>query len=627
MPSEGGLPSGDFGRSLGGFPSAILHPLVRLTLLLLVGLAAAAPLSAQTPCQNGTAGAYACDGIDLLARIPRSTFGTGAMSDIWGWTDPQTGREYAIAGYRSGTAFIDITVPTAPVYLGRLLTASGNSTWRDIKTVGDHAFIVSESSNHGMQVFDLTRLRNVSNPPQTFNADARFTGFGSAHNIVADETSGYVYAVGTTRCSGGLYIVDVRNPTSPTQAGCFSGDGYTHDAQCVTYSGPDTDYTGREICVAANEDTITIVDVTNKNNPVQVDRVSYPSVGYTHQGWFTDDQRYFIVNDETDEFFGSSNTRTILFDLSNLENVNFDGFYFGPRQSSDHNLYVHGDYAYLSNYKTGLRIVDVTGIASGSLNEVAFFDTYNQGNGVGLDGQWSSYPFFPSGTVVANDQENGVFVLRPNLAPPTQTVSVDVEPVGAPITIPASGGTFSYTASVSNLTGQSQTVDVWAVAILPNGTEYGTPVLPPRSVTLAPNATAGPQTASRAVPASAPDGVYTIELRAGDYPSNAEATDSFTFTKASSAAAPTASSATPLPTGPNPFADRTTIRFVLGETAEVRLTVFDVQGREVAVLVDGALDAGPHEVAFDGTDLPSGTYFAVVQAGTHIERQRLTLAR
>ena len=572
------------------------------------------------------AGSYPCEDVDLLARLPLSTFGTTGANDIWGWTDPQTGNEYAILGYNSGTAFVDITTPTAPVYVGRLLTATGNSTWRDIKTYADHAFIVSEASSHGMQVFDLTRLRNVTNPPATFSADARYTGFGSAHNIVVNEDTGFAYAVGSDRCSGGLEMVNIQNPTSPSDAGCYAGDGYTHDAQCVVYNGPDADYTGDELCFAANEDTVTIVNVTNKANPVQISRTTYPNDGYTHQGWLTEDQQFFLVDDELDEVFNGGNTRTIVFDMTDLDSPEVDFFYFGPLPTSDHNLYVHNGYAFLSNYEGGLRIVDLADIGSGTLDEVASFDTFPGGNGDGFSGQWSNYPFFASGTVVASDRDNGLFILRPNL-PLAQTVSVDIEAVGGPITIPASGGPFTFRATLTNASSQPQTVDAWVAALLPNGNEYNRPVLGPRTVTLAPNQTLGPLTYTRTVPANAPAGVYTIELRAGDYPDNAEATDSFTLTKDAAAAPVAASASAPLTTAPNPFADQTTVRFALDAPAAVRLAVYDALGREVAVLVDETLQAGPHEAVFAAADLPSGTYFALIQAGDRTERQTLTLAR
>lgn len=69
-----------------------------------------------------------------------------------------------------------------------------------------------------------------------------------------------IYAVGTARssaCKGGLFMVDVSNPAKPVSPGCVSQDGYVHDAQCVVYDGPDSQYLGKEICFNYNEDTVS----------------------------------------------------------------------------------------------------------------------------------------------------------------------------------------------------------------------------------------------------------------------------------------------------------------------------------------------------------------------------------
>ena len=150
-----------------------------------------------------------------------------------------------------GTSFIDITDGINPIVLGHLPTNTVNSIWRDVKTYGTFALIVSEASNHGMQVFDLTKLRDIdiTNAPVTFSADAVYNGFGRAHNIVINEDNAYAYAVGTTTFSGGPHFVDISDPLNPTAAGGYANDAYSHDAQVITYNGPDTDYTGQEILI------------------------------------------------------------------------------------------------------------------------------------------------------------------------------------------------------------------------------------------------------------------------------------------------------------------------------------------------------------------------------------------
>ena len=270
----------------------------------------------------GAKGEYPCQNVDMLSFVSLSDLGcSGQANDIWGWTDPN-GNEYALSGCSSGTSFVDITDPLTPLVLGFLPSQTVSSSWRDIKVFNGHAYIGSEASSHGVQVLDLSQLTDASNryrssatplAPQhnihfktMFTATAVYTQVGSSHNIVINEDSGIMYVVGARKdgsftCRGGLHMVDINDPTNPQFVGCFSEDGYTHDAQCVIYSGPDSRYTGKEICFAYNEDTITIVDVTIKSEPVILSRTGYTGHQYTHQGWLNEEQSHLVMDDELDE--------------------------------------------------------------------------------------------------------------------------------------------------------------------------------------------------------------------------------------------------------------------------------------------------------------------------------------
>ena len=181
------------------------------------------------PCVDGFAGEYPCNNYGLMAQIPLSVFDADNGNDCWGWTDPENGNEYALMGLRNGTAFVDISTPDEPVYLGKLPTATVSSGWRDIKVYGNYAFIVSEAEGHGMQIFNLTKLRNAS-PASTFAADARYTEFGNAHNIVINENSAFAYAVGTQTFNGGPHFIDISDPLNPIAAGGFDMSDYSDDA-------------------------------------------------------------------------------------------------------------------------------------------------------------------------------------------------------------------------------------------------------------------------------------------------------------------------------------------------------------------------------------------------------------
>jgi len=377
--------------------------------------------TATWPCENGIADVYPCNGYDLMSYMslddltPEGINNVNlAGNDSWGWTDPDTGKEYALVGLNSHTAFVDISNPSMPILVGALPTATLNSIWRDIKVYQNHAFIVSEASGHGMQVFDLTRLRDTI-PPEIFTADTHFTDFGSAHNIVINEASGYAYVVGANRSgpfSGGALFINIQNPTMPISEGGFGDGGYSHDAQVINYDGPDVDYIGKEILVGSNENEIVIADVTNKSNPVTISTINYSNIGYTHQGWFSQDLKYFIVGDELDELNIGTNTRTLIFDFSDLDNPIYDFDYLGTTLAIDHNGYPNGNDYYLANYTAGVRVLDLSQIENNNLTEIGFFDTYPENDNAAFDGVWNVYPFLMSDNIIISDIDRGLFIIR-----------------------------------------------------------------------------------------------------------------------------------------------------------------------------------------------------------------------
>lgn len=369
----------------------------------------------QTPCVDGMAGSYPCNGYDLQVFIPGSTFGADNINDSWGWTDPEDGKEYALVCLDNGTAFLDISEPTNPTYLGKLPTHTDPSLWRDVKVYNNYAFIVSEASGHGMQVFDLTRLRDVANPPEVFTEDAHYSGFGSAHNIVINEDSGYAYGVGTNSYNGGAHFVNIQDPLNPFGEGGYEGSNYTHDAQVIIYNGPDADHTGKELYIGSNETQVAIVDVTDKSNPQLIASAFYSNTAYTHQGWFTEDLNYFIVGDEIDELNFGFNTRNIIFDFTDLDAPQLSFEYSGPTSATDHNGYVKEDKFYLANYKAGMRVIDISDISNGTMTEVGSFDVFPDNDEAGYDGAWNVYPYFASGNIMITSLKYGSPTYVPGL--------------------------------------------------------------------------------------------------------------------------------------------------------------------------------------------------------------------
>ena len=366
-------------------------------------------------CKNGLANGYPCSGMDLLSQITLTEFGSSFANDNWGWTDRQTGKEYVIQGLNDGTAFIDISNPLDPVYLAKI-SVSTPSTWRDIKVFKNHAFIVSEANDHGLQIFDLTRLREID-AFKSLIPDKRLDTFGNAHNIAINESTGYAYVIGSQRFSGGPIIIDINDPKNPVEVGGYRNMGYSHDAQIVSYHGPDENFKGKEIYIGSNSDggsnnKVVIVDVTDKSNPELITTKSYSGSGYAHQSWLSTDHKYLFFGDELDEYYYGGNTKTFVFNLENLSEPLLHFTYNGTTTAIDHNGYTVGGLYYLSNYTAGLRVMDISQIQNKTMDEIMYFDTYPESDLSSFDGVWNVYPFFQSGIIAISDGQSGLFLVK-----------------------------------------------------------------------------------------------------------------------------------------------------------------------------------------------------------------------
>ncbi len=364
----------------------------------------------------------------LMAQVPLTQMGGTATSDgssLHAWVDPITRREYAVMGRTNGTAVIDVTNPTQPLYVANIPSAGSNTQWREPKVYGNHAYIGVDGGTHRLQYVDLTQVRNYSGTTMTLSNYGTYTGANvtKVHTIGLNAQSGYLYLSGTNLNSGAPHIVDIRNPGAPVPAGNVPGgtgfDGYSHENQVVIYNGPDAQYRGREIMMSSNGSrSLSVVDVTNKSAPTRIATKTYSGARYIHQGWFTEDQRYFFQNDELDEP-GVGQTRTHLWDMQDLDNPVYRGFYRHATSSIDHNLYVKGNFLYEANYTTGVRVFKTGDLASSDstqwLTEVAGYDTYAPTDGATFNGAWNVYPYLPSGNILVSDIDGGLFVLRPSL--------------------------------------------------------------------------------------------------------------------------------------------------------------------------------------------------------------------
>lgn len=383
---------------------------------------------AQVPCENGAADGYPCQGLDLLSVRTIDELGGGANgNDCWGWVDSSSGREFLLVGRSNGLSIVEVTDPVNPNFLAEVPTATVQSLWRDIKVFSDHAFVVSEAAGHGMQVIDLTEVLDITDGPVELAPVSHYLGFGNAHNVVINEDTGFAFGVGTNTAGGGLHAVDISNPGSPMAAGTFEG-GYTHDAQVVSYVGPDVDHAGKEVAICFNgSGGIRIVDVTDKTDMVGISSLTYAQSAYTHQGWVSEDHRFLFFNDELDEQSFGNGTRTYIADISDLDNPSVLGFYESSNTSIDHNLYVRGDLVFASNYLSGLRVSRIA--PDGNLEPYAFFDTNPESDATSFDGTWSNYPYFPSGNIGITGFTHVFMVKDPNFEPEVDGLEATRNPI------------------------------------------------------------------------------------------------------------------------------------------------------------------------------------------------------
>lgn len=366
----------------------------------------------QTPCEGGFADGFPCDRMTLLSSMSNADLnGTGA-NDVWGWTDPVTGVEYALVGERQGLAIVDLSDPTVPFLAAFMPTQTTASTWRDMKVYADHAYVVSEANGHGLQVLDLNQLRELSEFPATLEPTTWLDTFSDAHNVIIDEGSGLLYAVGTNLAGGGIVAFDLTDPVSPVLVGDYSEAGYTHDAQGVVYNGPDSDFAGKSIIFGANANKLAILDATDPSDIATVSITNY-DYSYTHQCWLTEDHKYLLLGDELDEQNQGMNTRTLVFDVQDLSDPVLIGEHFSDLTAIDHNQYVVGNLLFQANYSAGLRMLSLTDVAAGELTEIGYFDVDPTTDAAQFSGSWSTYPYFESGTVVVTSIEDGIYVVRP----------------------------------------------------------------------------------------------------------------------------------------------------------------------------------------------------------------------
>ncbi|PIR23439.1 MAG: hypothetical protein COV44_02645 [Deltaproteobacteria bacterium CG11_big_fil_rev_8_21_14_0_20_45_16] len=321
------------------------------------------------------------DRIRLEAVAHFNKYASAEYNDCWGYTDAN-GREYALLGVRNGTSIIDITDPSDLREISFI--SSAKSIWKDIKTYQNYAYVVTDSSGWGMQILDLSGL------PEKVELVNTYKKFTISHNLFIDTDRGILFAQGSHAAP--VRILSLADPVNPVQISSFGVE--THDMMARD---------GLVYVSEGGHGTIGIYDYNDPSNPKLVKRFKIQSAGYVHNAWLSDDGQHLMTTEET---VGKT---VKMFDLSDLNDVRLVGEYLAPSKLA-HNTHIKGDYAYISHYGSGLRIIDVSDPTN--LQEVAYFTKTDKENGSGYIDDWGAYPFFKSGKILVSDISDGLYVVE-----------------------------------------------------------------------------------------------------------------------------------------------------------------------------------------------------------------------
>jgi len=396
----------------------------------------------SSECINGKSADFTCKNIELLAHVALDDFPTRPpnISDIWGHVDLNNNKEYALIGDAVGVTVFDVSTPQTPKLVG--IVYGPISAYRDVKVYQyfdttlniwqAYAYSTVDSEADNVMIIDLNQL------PFSVSIVNKDPAAAQAHNVYISNldytlntalnnntpTLQLFGAIGGKARTHSFISHSLINPKSLTAfpLGGNVANGYTHDgtSMLIDDERKDTDCNNDgkacEVFIDFNEQEINIWNATEPGKEKLLSEITYNDVGdryqYVHSGWWSEDKRYIFAHDEFDEYRGGLNTTVRIFDLQSLTNPTLAGVWTGPTQAVDHNGYVRGNRYYMSNYKRGLTVLDITDATKPT--EIGHFDTFNSSDSGGFDGAWGVYPFLPSGILLVSDITGGLFILKDN---------------------------------------------------------------------------------------------------------------------------------------------------------------------------------------------------------------------
>ena len=382
--------------------------------------------------------------VDSVSNIRYLNTHSTLLNDIWGYTD-ELGNEYALVGAEKGVGIVDVSIPSNPQEI--FWEGGTQSVWRDLKTYSDVAYVTTEASS-GLMIIDLSPLPVLPISPANYYNGPVGQEWASAHNLYIDEQNGFAYIFGSNRGNGGVIILDLSDPLNPTEAGVFD-DWYVHDG----FVRNDTMFLGH-----IYEGFFSMVDVTDKSNPVLLGTQLTPST-FSHNVWATGNGDFAFSTDEVSGGYIGA------FDVSDPTNiVEIDRIQSSPNEGYiiPHNTHVKGNHIITSYYTDGVVIHDVT--YPYNMIEVGQYDTHPT-QSPQFDGCWGVYPFFASGTIIASDRSEGLFVLAPNYIQ-----GCYLEGVITDASTTALLSDVTVTIDANNITESSSSVGFYATGVAAPGT-------------------------------------------------------------------------------------------------------------------------------------------------------------
>jgi len=345
-------------------------------------------------CMNSEVHSQTSYNMSLIKNLNQHGGALDSYSALWGYTAPD-GREYAILGCYTGTAFIDITDTLNIHEIGFVPTvnpSSGANIWREIKTYSHYAYIVSEVDSSGIQIVDLQYL-----PDSIRFVGRKLIGSHKTSHTISQEGH-YLYLNGNNVEFGmGTTVLDLSpDPENPVVKGKWDVR-YVHDSRIF-----------RDTIYACNitDNSISIINATNKDNLTTIKIFPTTPVGSPHNCAVTSDGNYLYSTDET------TSGKLKIWDIHEVQDPILIRVFSPPGlfiEDVIHNVEISGNYAVIAYYSAGVEVLDISNPENPVL--VGFYDTYPEPAPQTEFGCWAVYRF-PTGKIIASDRKYGLFVLK-----------------------------------------------------------------------------------------------------------------------------------------------------------------------------------------------------------------------